>query len=398
LSEKSSWSDLPFDLQEEFYRLSETTAEELAKRIESIESEISASWPQVEFAVKPIAESKSEGLTIASVDGSRSPNPTRRLGGDFAVYSAGLLKLRGKGVVENRFAVGKVDSVKAQQVDLASLVSAKTTAAERTVAVAALDNADLVLLDGSFYGFAGEVISLLRERRRETGLQLGKWSNAIQTALAKTARLAESGKCIGVIKRSRTRAISGWLSMKNRKETLTGVIDKHILNRKLPPKSFLNYDALLKGESLLAYSMLAYNLANRREAEPTEAAFQRAKVSAASRFVKAFKNPFGVDVDSSKLKRIQARLFPDSPPCELEIPTSVPEELVSELLNRENFSEVTGLPHAIDMIDEYVGIPRAFTRDFVYEVEARVASLTPSTLGGVRGFFSGLNPQKEGIE
>jgi hypothetical protein len=50
------------------------------------------------------------------------------------------------------------------------------------------------------------------------------------------------------------------------------------------------------------------------------------------------------------------------------------------------------------MIDEYVGIPRAFTRDFVYEVEARVASLMPTTLEGIRGFFAGLNPQKEGIE
>ena len=103
-------------------------------------------------------------------------------------------------------------------------------------------------------------------------------------------------------------------------------------------------------------------------------------------------------VDPSKLRRIQARLFADAPPCELEVPTSVRSGLVNELLTSENFSEATGLPHAIDMIDEYVGIPRAFTRDFVYEVEARTASLTPSTLSGVRGFFSDLNPQKEGIE
>lgn len=76
----------------------------------------------------------------------------------------------------------------------------------------------------------------------------------------------------------------------------------------------------------------------------------------------------------------------------------MPERLVTELLSAENFSEATGLPHAIDMVDEYVGIPRAFARDFFYEVETRVVSLTPSTLGGVRSFFSGLNPQKEGVE
>jgi hypothetical protein len=95
---------------------------------------------------------------------------------------------------------------------------------------------------------------------------------------------------------------------------------------------------------------------------------------------------------------MQVRPFPDAPPCELEIPDSVKPNVVEALLDSDNFSEATGLPHAIDMIDEYVGIPRAFTKDFVHEVEARVASLTPETLSGVRGFFVGLNPQKEGIE
>ena len=107
MSEKPSWSELPFDLQEEFYRLSESTAQDLARHITAIEDEISAFWPQVEFAVKPIANTESNDLTITSVDGSRSPEPTRCLGADFAVYSAGLLRLKGKDVIENRFAVGR---------------------------------------------------------------------------------------------------------------------------------------------------------------------------------------------------------------------------------------------------------------------------------------------------
>lgn len=397
MSEKSSWSELPFDLQEEFYRLSESTAQDLAKHIQDVESEISAAWPQVEFAVKPISERSRNELTIASVDGSRSPEPTKRLGGDFAVYSAGLLRLKGKSVVENRFGVGKADSVQAQRVELANLVSAKALAAEREVAVVAMKDADLVLVDGSFYGFSGEVTSVLR-RRGESAQQLGEWSEAIQVALRRTAELVDSGKCVGVIKRSHTRAISGWLSTKSGKTALKGLTDKHILARKLGPLSYFDYSALPGGESYLTYSMLAYNLANGREKEPTREALRRAAELATGRFMKAFERPFGVRVDPSKLRRVQVRTYPDAPPCELEIPASVSGGLVDDLLRPENFSVATGLPHAIDMIDEYVGIPRAFTRDFVYEVEARVASLTPSTLGGVRGFFSGLNPQKEGIE
>lgn len=398
MAEKSSWSELPFDLQEEFYRLSESTALDLAKHIQDLEIELSANWPQVEFAVKPISQSDSKELAISSVDGSRSPEPARRLGGDFAVYSAGLLRLQGKRIVENRFAVGKADSTKAPQVDLASLVSARTLAAEREVAVAALKDADLVLLDGSFYGFSGEVTSVLRRRPGVSPHQLGEWSDAIQLALKRTEELVDSGKCIGVIKRSRTRAISGWLSAKSGKLVLQGMTDKHILNRKLASLSYFDYERLLGGGSFLTYSMLAYNLANGREKEPTREALGRAAELAAARFTRAFGRPFGMRVDPSKLRRFQARLFADAPPCELEVPTSVPGGLINELLASENFSEATGLPHAIDMIDEYVGIPRAFTRDFVYEVEARVTSLAPSTLSGVRGFFSDLNPQKEGIE
>ena len=396
MTEKSSWSELPFDLQEEFYRLSESTAQDLAKHIQDVESEIFAAWPQVEFAVKPITESSGNELTIASVDGSRSPEPTRRLGGDFAVYSAGLLRLKGKNVIENRFGVGKADSVQAQRVELANLISAKALAAEREVAVASMKDADLVLVDGSFYGFSGEVTSVLR--RGEGARQLGEWSEAIQAALKWTAELVDSGKCIGVIKRSHTRAISGWLSIKNGMIALRGLTDKHILSRKLASSSYFDYGSLPGGESFLTYSMLAYNLANGREREPTQEALRRATQLATGRFTKAFDRPFGVQVDPSKLRRAQVRIYPNAPPCELEIPSSVPSGLVEDLLTPGNFSEATGLPHAIDMIDEYVGIPRAFTRDFVYEVEARIASLAPSSLGGVRGFFSGLNPQKEGIE
>jgi hypothetical protein len=378
--------------------LSESTAQYLAKHIQEVENEISAAWPQVEFAVLPIPHPKREGLTIVSVDGSRSPEPTKRLGGDFAVYSAGLLKLKGKKVVENRFAVGKADTVRTQRVDLASLLSAKTMAAERQIAAAAIKDADLVLLDGSFYGFAGEVTSLLRGRPTQSVQQMGEWSDSIRTVLQKTEELIQSGKCIGVIKRSHTRAISGCLSVKEGRTVLAGLTDKHILSRKLASASYFDYSKLLKGDSLLTYSMLAYNLASGREKDPTPEALGRARELAASRFAKAFHRPFGFDVDPSKLGRIQVRLFPDTSPCELEIPKTVSSSLVEELLDTENFSQATGLPHAIDMIDEYVGIPRAFTKDFVHEVEARVASLTPATLAGVRGFFVGLNPQKEGIE
>jgi len=398
MPEKPSWAELPFDLQEQFYLLTEAAAESLAKRIQSVESELAESWPRVKFAVKAIRDSRTKEMTIASVDGSRSPMPARRLGGDFAVYSVGMLKLEGKKVVENRFAAGRVDDVRAQRVDLANLLSAKALAAEREVVVSALDGADLVLLDGSFYGYIGEVFSVLREARLGDSKVLGEWAEAVQATLGFTEKLVSSGKCIGVVKRSRTRAISGWLSTKSGKPSLLGLIDKHILDRMLPAESIFDYSSLLAGEMVLPYSVLGYNLATGREVEPTIDAYDRARKFTADRFTKAFQVPFGFHVEVGALKRIQARPYRDASPCELEIPDSVSGRLVDDFVSPQNFSEATGLPFAIDMIDEYVGIPRAFTTDFVHEVEARVNSLTPSNLKATRGFFTGLNPQKEGVE
>ena len=153
-------------------------------------------WPQVEFAVHSMPKSGFGDLTITAVDGSRSPKLTRRLGGDFAVYSAGILTLSEKKVVESRFVVGRVDSIGEQIVDMASIPSAKSLAAERAAAEAALDAADLVLLDGSFYGFAGEVINTMRATRARDPKDLGEWSDALQAILRFTEELVKSGKCL----------------------------------------------------------------------------------------------------------------------------------------------------------------------------------------------------------
>lgn len=395
MSEKASWSELPFELQEEFYSLAEGYAERLSKHIESADAEISEAWPSINFALRNIETPKHNDIVIASVDGSRSPLPTRRLGADFAVYSVGSLRVEGRRVVENKFAAGRVDDIGPNGQDLESELYAESVAAERAAAVAALKDADLVLIDGSFYGFSSDVMSKLRRSKVDPS---GRWANSTKAALNATRELENSGKCIGVIKRSRTRAIAGWLSHQRKKKSLVRFIDKHILNQMQPAGSVFDYSRLLGGGEFLYFSRLAYNLASGREGEPSEEAFLRAKKLSLERFQSAFEKPFGFSVDISKLKRLQVRMYEASSPCELEIPTSVSNDLVDSLIDRENFSEATGLPFAIDMIDEYVGIPRAFTRDFVQEVEARVASMSPTKLNSVRGFFTGLNPQKEGVE
>ncbi len=89
------------------------------------------------------------------------------------------------------------------------------------------------------------------------------------------------------------------------------------------------------------------------------------------------------------------RIYEEAP-FELEYPTNMDERVLREFLgNPDNFNEATGLPIALDMVDELVSIPREFTRDFALEVEARIAQKYDGNLEAIKTFFTNLNPQKE---
>jgi hypothetical protein len=65
-----------------------------------------------------------------------------------------------------------------------------------------------------------------------------------------TDELLKSGKSIGVIKRSHTRAIGGYLALKNTESPLTYIIDKLILSLVMPPKTVFDYHRRRTGPSI----------------------------------------------------------------------------------------------------------------------------------------------------
>jgi hypothetical protein len=98
----------------------------------------------------------------------------------------------------------------------------------------------------------------------------------------------------------------------------------------------------------------------------------------------------------SCINRLQVKVSEENPPFELEVPAESDKHLMDVLFsNVENFNIATGLPLAIDLIDENVSLPVEFTRDFVAEVEARIANSYKGSLDEVREFFANMNPQKE---
>jgi hypothetical protein len=55
----------------------------------------------------------------------------------------------------------------------------------------------------------------------------------------------------------------------------------------------------------------------------------------------------------------------------------------------------TGLPLPLDMIDQNVGLPRGFTREFVEEIEANLVRDSALDKFDLQNHFAYLNPQKQ---
>jgi hypothetical protein len=83
-----------------------------------------------------------------------------------------------------------------------------TAYVERKLALEALQRAELVIVDGSFFGFLYQAMQMQRG-----GLYGEADQKLVHEVYSDTVELLKSGKAVGVIKRSHTRAIGGYLAL-----------------------------------------------------------------------------------------------------------------------------------------------------------------------------------------
>lgn len=394
MSSETAWSKLPIDLQEQFYERAEREARRLTSVIRDLRSKIELAKNRLEPYLHRLEFKASGDFSIAAVDGSFSPRPAETIGARFTVYSAGFIMVEGREIVKEGFFSGGVRHDQAHSREFSSAVlHVQESFLERRAALEALkENPDLLLLDGSFLGFA---YSLFRVRRV---VPVPQWIIDIaRETLEATEKLLDSGRCAGVVKRGRSRAIGGWLSMEEGvKSPLTDCLDKQILHYLMKPPSILNYRELLKQPGLQrAYSRVS-ELLGRGGLSPKDA-FDQAKTWVVESLTKA------LDVSDetalrleSRINRVQVKVSAENPPFELEVPVESEDKVLSVLFSSvDNFNMATGLPLAIDLIDESVTLPAEFTREFVREVEARIVGSYDGDPEEVKGFFTAMNPQKE---
>jgi hypothetical protein len=395
-SEEDTWKSLPIDLQERFYYEAEEEAHHLLESITEVERTVEEARSRISDSFENL-NSSDRVMTVAAIDGSRSVKPGEKLGARFTVYSVGMVVVRGvEKVEEPQYGAGRVRSSQSSREFSQYLLALLQNLEERKMALQALrrEDVDLVIIDGSFYGFTYEVFRMRRE-----GLMTASLERLLKETYDATQELIKSRRCVGVVKRSRTRAIGGFLSYKEkRRHPLALLSDKFILTRIMPPNAILQYPTLLAGpQSYRIYSRLAAQMGDQ------VSTFDFVKeLNLARRWVlETFKQAFQISDEEAEgvirsLNRMYVRIFEEAPPFEMEYPVDVKMEMIRDFLgNRINFNEATGLPIALDMIDELVSIPREFTRDFMNEVEARITQKYNGKLESVKAFFTNLNPQKE---
>ena len=382
--EPPEWVKLPLDLQHEFFKLAEKEARRLIKVIKKIDENLKALRIELAPYVRAFPKQTRKSI-VAAVDSSRSPRFSERLGVRYGVFATGIVYLRGTEKRKEKLEPGIFKRKQALSRDESRyFFPLLTTHCERKMALEALKECDILFIDGSFYGFMYPSLDM-----KKLGLlELEDKKRIFKETFEFTEELRKSGKVLGVIKRSHTRALGGYRALNFGDDTLVNVIDKHIFSLIMPKRSFFEYESLLGDLPPIIYTGIA-RLVSRGKGK--ENLMERAK----ERVYKPFEE-LGVSKDGfTSMRRAQVRFYGDLPPCELEYPSTVNlEDILSE---SELFSEATNLPLALDLVDSLVNISPKFTEEFVSEVEGRVLEAivkNGGTLDSIKAFFAFLNPQK----
>ena len=369
------WLSLPHSLSTELMERAEEEASQISPLIEKLEESVNSARRLISSLIEPLGEGRE--VRVGAVDGSRSPKLSERMGARYGLIAAGALIIEGKRRIDERYIAGQFKRKQALSEEVSKyFFDLLSVYAERKIALEILDYVDLLFIDGSFYSFIYPVL-----RMRKQGLFGEREEEIFREVYEMTRKLSRSKKVIGVIKRSHTRAIGGFIALNSIEELkdLIKVIDKLILSVIMPPKTVFRYERLIGDENVSVYTQAAH-LASKGL---SEGLMERAREKAYEPFKK-----LGLDLDEFKsMRRAQVKAHASTPVCELEHPSMDLE------IGVDSFSDVTGLPIAIDLIDSSVSLSSKLTDEYVSEVEARVLERLKDR-EMVRWFFQFLNPQK----
>ncbi len=393
---EDSWLKLPQPLQQQFFKLAEKEAERFKERIKRIQQKLRSLGEVIRG--RPIPDSDEwKKWRVAVVDGSNSPTTSERLGIRVGTYCASYLIFEGMQQVDegyvSRCYITEQREGYGESLTLLELLRLNL---ERELAHYCLKekNVDWIILDGSFFGFRASAHRVKEEIVGVDEYRFGR--ELISNIRDKTLTLMDSRKVVGLIKRSRSAAIDGWLLYKyGDPSKCVGANDKYILAALLPPEHYFTYEWIFERPEAYHYyaqmrALYDYATLARRKIRNMDQLYDSAKRKVTHNIYKSL----GYAVERiTNLARYFVRCC-EPPPFEFEVKVGTDiEPLLSYFKAFHN--PATGLPWPIDLVDHNTTIPKGFNKEFVEEIEALLIKDTFSQKEMLLNYFTYLNPQKE---
>lgn len=392
--EFTEWAKIPKAMQHQFFELAEKEAMRTKARL--LENQVKLDRIRRLVKFRDVSESNEwKGWRVCVVDGSDSPVMSERVGGRFGTYGATYHIYEGLELVEEDYFSGLVIDLQVGDSEASKkMLSLLATCLERDVALSCLDkDVDLLLVDGSFFGFRPRCRIIHPRKVPNTEFKDG--TDLTKHVRDASMRLVESGKAVGIIKRVQAAALDGWSIYRNGNDNMVlNRNDKEILSSSMKEKQWFSYESAF-GDPILYNYFTRLALAYNRYAVDTSRTIES--------IFKACKDDVDRNVrrdllcDSARIFRTSRyfiRCSYPSPPFCFETPIDY------ELNNLLGFfvatcNRATGLPLPLDLTDQDITMPTGFTQEFVEEIEANLVKDPDLDKYEIANHFASLNPQKQ---
>ncbi|MCS7117385.1 MAG: DNA double-strand break repair nuclease NurA [Thaumarchaeota archaeon] len=405
---------IPKPLQERYYDLARREVESILNYLTKVDVEFLKPFEDlVKRARRGLNRVEWKERTFAVVDGSDTPAIDERIGVKYGLSTAGVKAFRGLEPLEDgELYVGDMlkGSVNDSKEEFLKKLDLVTTYLERALALRALEEADYVVIDGSFFGFRAGCSRVKTKSlnwvdpvsRREFKSVYG----LIEELLRSTEKLLDSGRAFGIVKRVPTSALDGLIGYTYGPGRMLGLSDRSILLLTTSPGDVIAYSEIFPEGyyhdvfSLFCSQMEEYVRKGRsvdveRALKGAERRFRLQVVSDLGRHRDDKRSDELIRLISST-ERVFVRTVEAQPPVCLELPRGAGSDLKDIAITYvlESHNPATGLPLALDVVDDLVSLPRRVGTEFVDEIEAELLRRNVD-LRRMRAVFSKINPQKE---
>jgi hypothetical protein len=388
------WVKIPAKMQNQFFELAEKQTREIKAKLLRNKAKLESLSKLL--AVSRITENDNwKNWRIAVVDGSDSPVMSERIGGRFGTYGATYHIFQGLDLVDEEYYSGDFNDYQIGDPDASmKMLQVLTATLERQTAIDCLrKDVDLIIIDGSFFGFRPNCRKIhntkLQRGPHETGADLVKYVRDL------SFKLLDSGKAIGIIKRVQSSAIDGWAIHKSGSKDLQMYRnDKEILASLLKNGEVFSYKIAFQYPSLfIYYSRLA--LSYQRYASRGERSVESIFKASRGEVDRNIKRDLLCEPDQIlRTERHFVRCTYPAPPFCFETPINYNLEPLLAFF-KASCNKATGLPIQLDLTDQDITIPAGFTREFVEEIEARLTKDSELEMYEVENHFGSINPQKQ---